>query len=229
MIKAFLFDMDGVIYNSMPYHAYAWHKAMDEYGIHMSESDAYKYEGMRGLETIKILAKDQNIAIPSNDKVKEMYERKSNIFATFPFPEQIEGVYDLMTELKERGIKICIVTGSGQNNVLNRICKDFEGLIHKDLMVTSHDVQHGKPQPDPYLMGIQKVGASAEECIVVENAPMGVKAGKAAGCYTIAVNTGPLPNSILEDAGADVVFKTMKELQNNLSRLLTIENNNVKI
>ena len=150
-------------------------------------------------------------------------------YSTFPFPEQIEGVYDLMTELKERGIKICIVTGSGQNSVLNRICKDFEGLIHKDLMVTSHDVQHGKPQPDPYLMGIQKVGASAEECIVVENAPMGIKAGKAAGCYTVAVNTGPLPNSILEDAGADVVFKTMKELQNNLPSLLTVEKNKINI
>ena len=79
-------------------------------------------------------------------------------------------------------------------------------------MVTAFDVQRGKPDPEPYLMGLQKGGLRAEECVVVENAPLGVRAAKAAGIFTIAVNTGPLPDEALINEGADLLLPSMQTL-----------------
>ena len=79
-------------------------------------------------------------------------------------------------------------------------------------MVTAYDVKYGKPHPEPYLMGLQKAGVATNEAIVIENAPMGVEAGVAAGIFTIAVNTGPLPDQVLLDRGANLLFPDMATL-----------------
>ena len=76
--------------------------------------------------------------------------------------------------------------------------------------MTSYDVRRGKPRPDPYLMGLQKCGVQPWEAIVVENAPLGVRAGYAAKIFTVAVNTGPLPDQTLLDAGADLLFPSVE-------------------
>jgi beta-phosphoglucomutase-like phosphatase (HAD superfamily) len=81
----------------------------------------------------------------------------------------------------------------------------YPGFFRQELMVTGFDVKRGKPDPEPYLMGLEKAGIKAEEGIVVENAPLGVQAAKGAGIFTIAANTGPLEDSILKDAGADSI------------------------
>ena len=86
-------------------------------------------------------------------------------------------------------------------------------------MVTGKDVQRGKPHPEPYLRGLAKANVRPEEAIVVENAPMGVEAAVAAGIFTIAVNTGLLPDSALLDRGADLLFHTMGELAEALPTL----------
>ena len=91
-------------------------------------------------------------------------------------------------------------------------------------MVTAFDVKHGKPYPEPYLMGLEKAGRAlglttplpASQAVVVENAPLGIQAAKAAGIFCIAVNTGPLEDQILYDAGADIVLPGMAELAEKL-------------
>ena len=82
-------------------------------------------------------------------------------------------------------------------------------------MVTAFDVKFGKPNPEPYLMGLVKAGVAANEAIVVENAPIGVQAGVAAGIFTVAVNTGPLDSKVLLDAGANLLFPSMQALCDN--------------
>ena len=72
-------------------------------------------------------------------------------------------------------------------------------------VVSGDQVTHGKPHPEPYLMGLQRAGVEAAEAVVVENAPLGVEAAHAAGIFTYAINTGPLPDSVLWQAGADCV------------------------
>lgn len=210
--KAVLFDMDGVIYNSMPNHARSWHETMESIGIHMAEEEAYLYEGMRGVETIKQKALQQWKREISDEEAKRMYDLKATAFSQCPPAPKMEGIDELMRQIKADGIKICVVTGSGQRTMLDKLATDFKGLVCQDLVVTSFDVSHGKPAPDPYLIGMQKVGVKPWETIVVENAPLGVQAAVAAKCFTIAVNTGPLPDQELSDKGADIVLPDIRSL-----------------
>ena len=79
------------------------------------------------------------------------------------------------------------------------------------MIVTALDVKHGKPNPEPYLKGLQKAGVKPWEAIIVENAPLGIRAGVAAKVFTIAVNTGPLPDSALLNEGANILFHSIRE------------------
>ena len=81
LFKAVLFDMDGVIYDSMPHHAIAWETSMSNFGLRMSRDDAYRYEGMRGVETIKHLARQQWHRELTDEEAHEMYDDKSTRFA----------------------------------------------------------------------------------------------------------------------------------------------------
>ena len=121
----------------------------------------------------------------------------------------------MLYAVKEDGCQPVLVTGSGQLSLIDRLNKHFPGIFTKDKMVTSFDVKYGKPNPEPYLMGLKKAGVEPWEGIVVENAPLGVEAGVAARIFTIAVNTGPLPDQVLLDAGANLLFHSMQELKDN--------------
>ena len=112
-----------------------------------------------------------------------------------------------------------VVTGSGQHSLLDRLSHNFPGMFRRELMVTAFDVKYGKPHPEPYLMALQKGGLAPNEAIVVENAPMGVQAGAAAGIFTVAVNTGPIDGQILLDAGANVLFPSMQDFCDNWESL----------
>ena len=211
--KAALFDMDGVLYNSMPNHAYSWHHSMKAFGIEMSEADAYAHEGMRGVETIKKMVKEQKGIDITDEESQMMYDAKSNLFATRPEAKIMEGVKELQRKMKADGLKIVVVTGSGQQSLLDKLTKDFEGLIEPGMIVSSHDVTRGKPNPEPYIKGLAKAGVNPWEAVVVENAPLGVRAAQAAAIFTVAVNTGPLPNKILADEGADLIFDKMTDFR----------------
>ncbi len=208
-----LFDMDGVLYDSMPNHAKAWHDSMAEYGIEMSEEDAYAFEGMRGFETIKIMTRKQWGREVSDEESVEMYRVKSAHYTACPTAPMMHGTYALQEEMKRLGLRIGVVTGSGQPSLLERVQRDYKGLLSPDIFVTALNIKRGKPAPDPYLMGMEMAKTKPWQTIVVENAPLGVSAGVAAGCFTVAVNTGPLPDSVLLDQGADILFHNMDEFR----------------
>ena len=213
--KAVLFDMDGVIYDSMPNHAISWHDSMKDFGLDMPYEGAYTYEGMKGVETIKLLAREQWHKELTDEEAKEMYAHKAALFAHHCelTPAHImPGIKTLMQQIKEQGKKICVVTGSAQHALLDKLLVDFEGLLREELIVTAFDVTHGKPNPEPYLKGMMKCGVAPWETIVVENAPLGVQAAVAAQCFTIAVNTGPLRDEELWQQGANMVFPRMTDL-----------------
>lgn len=216
--KAVLFDMDGVLYNSMPNHAKAWKQCMTEYGLNMTEKEAFLYEGMRGVETIKIIAGKQWQREVTDEEAVDIYRKKSNIYSALDTAKMIDGVYELQIAIKNRGWTIGVVTGSGQASLLNRILHDFQGLVNPKVMVSAKDVTHGKPCPDPYLKGMTKANTKPWETIVVENAPLGVRAAVAAKCFTVAINTGPLSNEMLAQEGADMVLSKMDDLTEFLSR-----------
>lgn len=216
-----LFDMDGVLYNSMPNHAVAWHEAMKQFGIHFTADDSYATEGARGVDTIRKYVRQQQGKEISPEEAQRMYDVKTEIFHRMPVAQIFPGVTDIMQKIKSAGMTIGVVTGSGQRPLIKRLLNDFDGFLTEDHIVTAYDVERGKPNPDPYLMGLRKTGNyNPWQGIVVENAPLGVRAGSAANCFTIGINSGPLPDSALADNGANIVLGQMTELCNLWNELL---------
>ena len=213
MIKAVLFDMDGVLYDSMKNHAVAWVQSMQKFGINMTADDAYATEGARGVDTIRYMVRQQQGREISEAEAQAMYDEKSRIFHSMPEAPIMPGILSLMEQIAADGISIGVVTGSGQRPLINRILRDFGDFVSPEHITTAYDVKRGKPNPDPYLIGLEKAGGLLpSEAMVVENAPLGIRAGVAAGIYTIAVNTGPLPDQVLLDAGANILFPDMQAL-----------------
>jgi HAD superfamily hydrolase (TIGR01509 family) len=212
MLKAVLFDMDGVLFDSMPNHAYAWSHAMTEYGLQMTPEEVYMNEGRTGSSTINLLAQRFWGRDATEEEKQLIYEAKSKVFNTLPEAKPMPGALETLQAVKAKGLRIVLVTGSAQTSLLEKLEKYYPGFFRQDLMVTGFDVKLGKPYPEPYLKGLQKAGIRPQEGIVVENAPLGVQAGHAAGIFTIAANTGPLKDDVLKNAGADIVLPGMNDV-----------------
>lgn len=218
-LKSVLFDMDGVLFNSMPYHADAWHEVMKRHGLHLSREEAYLHEGRTGAATINIVYQRQYGKDATPEMIESIYAEKSAEFNRHPEPKRMSGAWEVLQKIKADGLTPMVVTGSGQKSLLERLSHNFPGMFHRELMVTAFDVKYGKPHPEPYLMALQKGGLKPYEAIVVENAPMGVQAGAAAGIFTVAVNTGPIDGQVLLDSGADVLFPSMQAFCDNWEKL----------
>ncbi len=211
-LKTVLFDMDGVLFDSMPNHAKAWQQVMEEHDMSMTAEEVYLNEGRTGKGTVNEVSLRTLGKEASDEEVEQIYQRKSEIFNTLPEAERMKGAYSLLLKVKSEGLTPMIVTGSGQRSLLEKLEHNFPHTFTEDKMVTAFDVKHGKPDPEPYLMALKKGGFNKEEAIVIENAPLGVRSAVAAGIFTVAVNTGPLDDSVLVDAGAD----NWDLLQNNI-------------
>lgn len=225
-LKAIFFDMDGVLFNSMPQHAEAWIKVFRENGLDLPEVEPYLNEGSTALYTVKKMYRKylgQEATVGLTEKIRE---QKHSEMALLPEPEVMEPMPALLAEIKKSGVDCWVVTGSAQEVLLERIEKVYEESLERAKAVTGLDVKHGKPHPEPYLKALQKSGYAASESIVVENAPLGIQSAKAAGLFTIALNTGPLDPQVLKGAGADVVFSGAMEFADNwpaLFRVLTAD------
>lgn len=210
--KAVLFDMDGVLFDSMPNHAYAWSHTMTQFGLEMTAYEAYLHEGRTGSGTINILAQRYWGRDATDEEKERIYAAKSEVFNACPEAKPMPGAFEALSAAKELDCKIVLVTGSAQVSLLERLEEHYPGFFCRELMVTGFDVKHGKPHPEPYLMGLQKAGVDAGRAIVVENAPLGVESAHNAGIFTVAANTGPLEDACLKDAGADIVLPGMMDV-----------------
>ncbi|MBQ0077670.1 MAG: HAD-IA family hydrolase [Bacteroidales bacterium] len=214
MFKLAMFDMDGVLLDSMPRHAACWSiRFREDYGFEIPVSEVYANEGRSSRDFIaSIIRKYFNREAPQ-EEVDAMYRRKCATVDSRGGMPPMPGALEAVKAVRAQGMEAVVVTGSGHTKLLNFIKEAYPGLFHTDWMVCANDGIRCKPNPDPYLAGLRNAGGiDPSEAIVIENAPLGVQAGKAAGCYVIAVNTGPLPDAALFEAGADVVLHSMFEL-----------------
>lgn len=216
MKRLVMFDMDGVLFDSMPRHARAWRQTMLDEGLDFPESRIYENEGRTGKSSICLF-----LGVERGEKEwPRLYERKCRYFDAMPEAPAMPGAWDAVKAVRDFGATAIVVTGSGQKHMLDRIDENYGGLFRKEWMVTAADVVKGKPDPEPYLKGMERAGIPASEAVVIENAPLGVRSGHAAGCYVVAVNTGPLPDEMLLAEGADVLYHSMKELSEHISEIL---------
>ena len=202
-ISAALIDCDGVLYDSMKYHTQAWVKLMKKNGIKCTRDEFYELEGMTGSEIIKMKFKTGVGKNITDDEAHALYGVKTRYFRELGEAPVMPGAVRVLEALKEADVDRVLVTGSQQDTILERIDKDFANLFG-EVKVTGHDKAEKKPN----------------QCIVIENAPLGVQAAHAAGCFTIGVTTGPIPEKDLYKAGADLVYKNMDELAAALPSLL---------
>ena len=224
-LRAFLFDMDGVLFDSMPGHAYAWAKVMTDYGLPMREVDAFENEGRTGIGTISIFTQRYWGRDATEEEAQELYRRKTIVFNEYRAARggeapEIPGAKEVLDKVREHGLMRVLVTGSAQQSLLTRLERHYPGHFTPELMVTGDDVRYGKPNPEPYLKGMAKAEAKPNQCIVIENAPLGVQAGHTAGCFTIGITTGPISEKELTKAGADIVFKSMEDFVAALPELI---------
>ncbi|GET20525.1 HAD family hydrolase [Prolixibacter denitrificans] len=219
-LKAVFFDMDGVLYDSMGHHAASWTKAFTEAGIHFHEELAYLNEGRTGASTVLTAVKEAQNRTATDDEIQKIYRRKTEILHTMSRALPVEGMKNMLEQVKNAGLEIWIVTGSSHMRFIDNLKVDFPGLIDPTHVVTGKDVKHGKPHPEPYLMALEKSHLERQQAMVIENAPLGIQSAKAAGLFTVAINTGILDDDILTDNGCDLLFDDGIELAKNWKKLL---------
>jgi beta-phosphoglucomutase len=198
--KAILFDMDGVVTDTMKFHYEAYHRAFEQLGLNVTELDVYLTEGMPSLEVGRELVKKYHVPV-SEGRLEQVVEEKRELYRklaaghTRVFP----GVKDTIRLLRDNGIKLALVSGSNRTSVTGVLGE--VGLTDAfDAIVSGGDTDRGKPYPDPYVRAMEMLGVLRQNCVVIENAPLGIKSAKAAGVdYIIAVTT-TLPEQYLSEA-----------------------------
>jgi len=212
MLKAIIFDSDGVLVDSMHFQADAWAKAFEEVGITITRRDIYELEGSNDSRLIKVIF-EKAAREPEPWHLKQLPERKREAFE-FDRIEPFEGILECLKELKQH-FKLAMVSGSNRNTVEKIVNKFFPGCF--DVVINGSDLERGKPDPDPFLKALEKLDLTKNECIVVENAPLGITAAKRAGLYCVAVASMLEPEKVQH---ADLVLEDHTALLGYLKSLI---------
>jgi HAD superfamily hydrolase (TIGR01509 family) len=208
-MKGIIFDMDGVLIDAMPFHAEAMKIAIkEETNYEIDKKIVYQLEGMPSYNLVKEIIKKYNINKElDQDLIDKISERKKQLFKEIEDTHLIEGVSDLIKVLNECKCLKAIVTGAAKKEIELTIDKMI-GLNNFDVVVSGEDVTAGKPNSAPFVVALQKMNLKPTECIVVENAPLGVEAANKAGIKCIlTLNNTPL------DISADFDNILSKETQ----------------
>lgn len=188
--KGLIFDLDGTLINSMPFHALAWKQVANEHGFDIDINDIY---AMGGSASRDIAAFYKNRGEPVGD-IDEYVKRKIAIFQeNIPRIEVFDRIFKELKEARAAGIKIAIGTGTRTANAL-RILKEKGLYDFIDALVTADDVTHHKPNPDTFLVAAQKLALKPVDCLVFEDGQLGIKAALRGGFDCIEVKDNEMIN-----------------------------------
>jgi haloacid dehalogenase superfamily, subfamily IA, variant 3 with third motif having DD or ED len=212
MLKAIIFDVDGVLVDSMSFQADAWVETFREVGISITRKDIYELEGSNNKRLIKSIFEKAGKE-PEPWQLEQLPEKKREAL-DFDKIKPFEGILDCLKKLK-RHFKLAMVSGSHSDTVSKVVKKFFPNCF--DVVITGSDLERGKPDPDPYLKALEKLGLTKNECIVIENAPLGITAAKRAGLYCVAVASMLKPDELQH---ADLVLSDHSALLDYLKSLI---------
>lgn len=196
-IKAVLFDFDGVIADTLTYHVQAWQQVFADYGVEILTEDVCLLEGQLAEQIGRQLAQQKGLSLDEN-KLKELVQHKRAIYNQITQATIYPASQKLIEQLKQNSIKIALVTGAIRQNIEPVTGKEF--LKKFDAIITGTDVANNKPHPEPYLSAAKKLNVPPGACIVIENAPLGIRAAKLAGMFCVAVKTTIKDESYLKEA-----------------------------
>jgi beta-phosphoglucomutase len=204
--QAIFFDMDGVIIDSMPYHFIAWYEALRKYNVTVNSFDIYQKEGEPWNTTLPYFLDRDNIPY-TKELVEEIFAYRQKIFKKYYKRFIFDDAEKLIMTLHQKKYKLGLVSGTPSYDIKKLLPTSIYNLF--DVIIGGENVCKGKPDPEPYLKAAQKVGVDPAQCIVIENAPLGIRSAKAAGMYCYAITTS-LPKEYLGQA--DQIVQSLKEI-----------------
>jgi HAD superfamily hydrolase (TIGR01509 family) len=182
--RAYLFDCDGTIADSMPLHYNAWRAVLADWNCEYPEEVFYSWGGKPVRKIIADLNEINGLKMP----IEELATRKEGLYlAQIPqlhvIPEVLEHI-----EAEHGRIPFAVVSGSTRDSVVGSL--SVLGLLDKfDTIVSAEDYKHGKPAPDGYLLAAERLGVAPADCLVFEDTEMGIEAATAAGMAFVKVAT----------------------------------------
>ncbi|MGA1875014.1 MAG: HAD family hydrolase [bacterium] len=205
--KAILFDMDGVIVDTMPYHFLAWKKIFASIGITVDTFEIYKREGEKGMVTLSEILDAHRKHLSREVKQRLLLEKEA-LFKEIVSPRLFPGIESFIEEAKGKNLLLGLVTGTSRNEMERILPLAMRKLFH--ISITGDAVKRGKPAPDPYLKALEALGLTSDEAIVIENAPYGIQSAKQAHLLCLAITTS-LPREYL--LGADYICNSVEEVR----------------
>ena len=208
MDQAVIFDVDGVLVDSYEAHYQSWQRLCRERGLRMTEAQFVATFGRTSREIIRELWGDR---CATDQAVAELDARKEELFREIlakDFPA-MDGAVELIDQLDAAGFRLALGSSGPPENV--DLVLDALGCRHRfAAVVTGVDVTRGKPDPQVFLLGAERVGVVPARCVVIEDAPAGVTAAHAAGMKCIAVvSTGRVREKL---AAAELIVSSLREV-----------------
>lgn len=211
-MKVLLFDFDGVLIQSMEDHYEGWRRALEKYGIDMNPEELFMMEGQGVRAVATEITRKYNIPVEdTSDIIKNKQEHYNTIKKIRFYPNLL----DVLNWAREKQLKMGVVTG-GMRTRVKEALESFGLMDYFKAIITSDDVSETKPSPRPYLIAATQLEVDPKDCIVIENAPLGIHSGKSAGMKVIGITTTLTAHHLRE---ADVVVSDFRELLNALKKL----------
>jgi HAD superfamily hydrolase (TIGR01509 family) len=215
VISAVIFDMDGLMIDSEPLAKEAWQVTARRYGYVIDEPMFTRMLGLREIECTAMVQRELGLPV-AVDALRQ--QRSETFLAILPGRlKAMPGLYELLTKLKARGLRRALAT-SGERLYVATVMRELNLDGTFDAMVVAQDVTRGKPAPDVYLLTAQRLNLLPAQCLVLEDAPNGIAAAKAAGMLCVAV-----PNEFtrtLDLSAADVMMPSLSAVRDNLDVLI---------
>jgi beta-phosphoglucomutase len=203
MLRAVIFDFDGVISDTERTHLQAFNKILAKYNIEISEADYYKdYLGLNDYEGFKEMAGAHNLQL-GDDEIADLVTQKGKIFEELAKSQSniIEGTAEFLGMLKQNGIKMAICSGAVRSDI-DAILNGTGLPDFFEAIITADNVKESKPDPAGFNLALKRLNKRQEkkiqpaECIVVEDSPWGLEAANRAGMHTLAVTNSYTANEL---------------------------------
>jgi HAD superfamily hydrolase (TIGR01509 family) len=209
MIKAALFDLDGVLIDSETLYTQFWENVGKSHKL-PSPTFAYDIKGTTLIDILTTHFPDPEVRADV-DRLLHKFENEI-VYPIFP------GALEFVDELRRQGVKTVIVTSSDNKKMDFLFAQHPDFPSHFDAVVTAADVTHSKPHPEPYLVGAAKVGVAPEECLVFEDSFQGLESGRSAGCRVVGIATTNPAEAI--EPHADLIAPSLKSLHPLIQHLI---------
>ncbi|WP_062107296.1 beta-phosphoglucomutase [Bacillus niameyensis] len=205
--KCAIFDLDGVLVDTAKYHYLAWKELAGKLGFEFTIEDNERLKGVSRMTSLDILLEvghmQDQFSLEEKEKMAtEKNDRYVEYISRLDESEILEGVLELLQELKGRGVKIAL--GSASKNA-PIILKNVGLESYFDVVIDGNSVSKAKPDPEVFTLGADRLGVSYEECAVFEDSQAGLEAAKVAGMLAIGVGR----EEDLTDA--DIVYRSLKD------------------